>query len=599
MKKYILTTIFAALACVSCINLDIPSDGRISYKDIFSHYERTVNYYNNCTSYIVQIGFNYDNTPLASFCDECQDASDYADGRVSNWYNGFTTPNYNPVDNVWAHYFTGIRKCNTFLLYINDPEVATYDFRKVEKDGWIAQVRVARAYYYLQLIKRYGGVPLVVSPYGTEYDYSGDRRASFEECADFIISECRKALSTEEVTGNFGFRWDINDNERGKITRAFAYAVMSQTALYAASPLWNDGSGRYTWNLAAEITKEALDQCLNHGFALYRTKPAATVAQNAYEYYFFTRSDPSRSWDKETIYESGARTNVWKYAGTPITPGMEKAGACPSQELVDSYETTDGEPVLNLAKPYSDADHTVPNYNDRNSKYDAAKPYANRDPRFYASIYYNGARRYLDSRTDVVETYVGGNCGISDDRTDIRFTRTGYYMRKFNNYRSSVEIDADGFIRIFRLAELYLNFAEAAYNAKGPDVLVKSTVGGDAMSARAAVNAVRSRVGMPELPRGLSKETFELRYRNERRVELAFEEHRFFDVRRWKILAGTDGFVTGMQINRSLSGDYTYKRVKLMDRDTKSDKYLMFPIGQSEVDKMREHTGVDWQNPGW
>ena len=132
-------------------------------------------------------------------------------------------------------------------------------------------------------------------PYGTGHDYSVDRRATFEECADFIISECRRALATEELSGavTFGFRWDINDTERGEITRAFAYAVMSQTALYAASPLWKDGTGAYTWEKAMEITKEALDQCLKHGFKLYATQPSANVAQNAYAYYHFTRSDPS------------------------------------------------------------------------------------------------------------------------------------------------------------------------------------------------------------------------------------------------------------------------------------------------------------------
>ena len=373
---------------------------------------------------------------------------------------------------------------------------------------------------------------------------------------------------------------------------------MSQTALYAASPLWSDGS--FTWERATEITKEALDQCLMHRFHLYDTKPAPTVAQNAYAYYFFTRSDPSRSWDKETIFEStSVRTNVWKYAGTPITSGMEKAGAGPTQELVDAYETIDGQPVLNLEQPYKDEDHLIPNYNSKNTLYNPNRPYENRDPRFYASIYYNGSRRYLDNRTDIVETFVGGNCGISDNVTDTRYTRTGYYMRKFNNYRSGIEIDGDGFMRIFRLAELYLNFAEAAYQAKGPDITVASKVGGSALSARGAVNAVRLRAGMPELPRGMTKEEFGRRYRNERRVELAFEEHRFFDVRRWKILAETDAVVTGMQITRGASDNYVYKRVKMMQRNTSSDKYLMYPIRQSEVDKMEGFTGTNWQNPGW
>ncbi len=606
MKKIFKTAVFAicAMSLGACADLDIQSDGRISYEDIFSHYGRTVNYFNKCIGSVPQVGFTYDNTPLASYCDEAQDAGDHADGNISRWYKGYTSTSYNPLasgwgGDPWTYYFQAIRNCNTFLQYINDPAYATYEFRDDEKSGWIAQVRVARAFYYLQLIKRYGGVPLVKGPYGTDYDYSIDERASFGKCADFIISECREALKTPEPDGNFGFRWNINDSERGKLTRAFAYAVMSQTALYAASPLWSDGS--FTWEKATEITKEALDQCLTHRFRLYDIKPAATAAQNAYEYYFFTRSYPSRSWDKETIFEStSVRTNVWKFAGTPITPGMEKAGAGPTQELVDAYETIDGQPVLNLEQPYKDEDHLIPNYNTRNTLYNPDKPYENRDPRFYASIYYNGSRRYLDDRADRVETFVGGNCGISDNVTDTRFTRTGYYMRKFNNYRSGIEIDGDGFMRLFRLAELYLNFAEAAYQAKDPDITVASKVGGSALSARGAVNAVRLRAGMPELARGMSKEEFGRRYRNERRIELAFEEHRFFDVRRWKILSETDAVVTGMQITRNASGNgYTYKRIKMMQRNTNSDKYLMYPIVQSEVDKMEGFTGTDWQNPGW
>ena len=418
------------LCCSSCADLDIASDGRVSLNDIFNRYERTSAYYSNCLGYMPQVGFTYENTntPLASFCDEAHDANDNQDGPVSKWYKGYTTPEYNPLTasymDLWSHYFEGIRRCNTFLLCINDPEMATYTFNEVEKNGWIAEVRVARAFYYLQLIKRYGGVPLIETPYETNHDFSIDKRASFEECADFIISECDKALATVESEGqSIGFRWQINDNERGKLTRAFACAVKSQTALYAASPLWNEnGSSKYTWEKTTEITKEALDLCLQHGFELYSQAPDPAIAQNAYAYYFITRSDPSRSWDRETIYETTSwRSNVWKFAGTPITNGMEKAGAGPSQELIDSYEMIDGtQPILG----YSDAEHLRPILNTASS-YDPKNPYANRDPRFYASVYYNGAIRYLDQPNgDVVETYVGGNCGISDKVKDICYTRT-------------------------------------------------------------------------------------------------------------------------------------------------------------------------------
>ena len=96
--------------------------------------------------------------------------------------------------------------------------------------------------------------------------------------------------------------------------------------------------------------------------------------------------------------------NVWMYCGLPTTAGQIRAGACPSQELVDCYETTDGQPVLNLEQPYLDSDHLKPNYNRDNTIYNTTDPYANRDPRFYGSIYYNGALRYLDGRKDQVET---------------------------------------------------------------------------------------------------------------------------------------------------------------------------------------------------
>jgi hypothetical protein len=155
-------------------------------------------------------------------------------------------------------------------------------------------------------------------------------------------------------------------------------------------------------------------------------------------------------------------------------------------------------------------------------------------------------------------------------------------------------------MKIFRLGELYLNFAEAAYQAYGADVPVASAVsGGSPMTACQAVNIVRKRADMPPLPTGLPKADFEKRYRNERRVELAFEEHRFFDVRRWKILNETDAFVTGMRITKAVDGSYVYTRFKLADRGTNSDKYLMYPIQQSEVAKMEAATGVKWQNPEW
>lgn len=587
MKKYfiLLLTIVATGFLNSCNEqLDLPNDGRITMSEVFNDLNRTRGYLNSC--------YNYCPAPImdrSSFSDEAQDADDITPGSKSmSWYAGSLTSvsfvTYSPDGSPWGKLYEGIRKCNVF---IESMKTATVYASEEVKAGWVAQARTLRALYYLQLIKRYGGVPIFDKPVTIDYDFSKDKKASFSEVVKFILDDCDKALAVPATKD--GFPWLIYDNQFQIMTRAVAYAIKSQAVTYAASPLWSDGT--YTWAKATEINKEALAQCLANDYKLFDVAPASNIAQNSYALYFFTSSNDQRSVDKETIYQMGAKMQVWKAAGLPSTPNMDKAGPCPTQDLVDSYEMANGEaPVTG----YSDANHLVPIINSA-SGYDPANPYVGRDPRFYASIYYNGAVRYLDQPAGKkVETFIGGAEQLL--QTSRKNTRTGYYLRKFNNYKSNQSNDADGAIRLFRLAELYLNFAESAYQSDGPDA--KITSGSFSMSAKEAVNAVRARAGMPPFPTGMSKDAFEKKYRNERRIELAFEEHRFFDVRRWKILNQTDKFVTGMEITSS-GTSLTYKRFKFTDRNCSSDQYLRYPIDQAEVDKVVGLTGQNWQNPGW
>ena len=588
MKKIkLLTAIVATCFCFSCNKqLDLETDGRITMDQVFSDYNGTRGYLNSCYGYCPAPYID-----RSSFTDEAQDADDITPGsRYINWYGGSVTtltyPAYSADGSPWGSLYTGIGNCNVFLESI---KTATVYATNEEKGGWIAQALTLRALYYLQLIKRYGGVPIFDKPLEINHDFSSDKKAKFSEVVKFILTDCDKALSYPNTRD--GFHWDINGNiQFSMMTRGVAYAIKSEAVTYAASPLWSDGT--YTWAMATDINKEALSQCItNGGYKLFDVVPASTVAQNPYALYCFTSSNDQRSVDKETIYQGGWQMQIWKYAGMPTNPGMDKAGPCPTQDLVDSYEMANGEtPIVG----YSDASRLVPTINAA-SGYDEANPYNGRDPRFYASIYYNGAVRYLDQPTGkMVETFVGGTEEISDiSRIN---TRTGYYLRKFNNYKSGISTTADGAIRLFRLAELYLNFAESANQSVGPDVAVTTT--GFSMSAKDAVSAVRARAGMPAFPLGMSKAAFETKYRNERRIELAFEEHRFFDVRRWKILDQTDKFVTGMRITKTGSV-LKYNRFKLTDRNCSSTKYLMYPIDQAEVDKVIGNTGVNWQNPGW
>lgn len=584
MKKFkILTAIFATLLLLSCNDqLDLQPDGRISMDEVFSDYNRTRGYLNSCYGYCPAPYMD-----RASFTDEAQDADDITPAsRYINWYSGSVTsltyPGYSSDGSPWGSLYTGIRKCNVFLESIKTATVYATD---AEKGTWIAQAHTLRALYYLQLIKRYGGVPIIDKPLEINHDFSKDTRATFSQVVKFILDDCDKALA---ISG--GLLWTISDNQFQIMSRAVPYAIKSQTVTYAASPLWSDGT--YTWAMATDINKEALSQCMtNGGYKLFDVVPAASTAQNPYALYFITSSNDQRSVDKETILQIGGQMAIWQWGGMPTNPSMDRTGPCPTQDLVDSYEMANGEAPIT---GYTDASRLVPTVNSA-SGYDPANPYKGRDPRFYASIYYNGSVRYLDQPTGkTVETFVGGAEEISDFSR--KNTRTGYYQRKFNNWRSTLSNNADGAVRLFRLGELYLNFAESANQSAGPDAVVTAT--GFSMSARDAVNAVRARAGMPGFAAGLTKEAFEKKYRNERRIELAFEEHRFFDVRRWKILDQTDKFVTGMRITKS-GTDLTYTRFKFTDRDCSSTKWLMYPIDQAEVDKVIGFSGANWQNPGW
>ena len=190
-----------------------------------------------------------------------------------------------------------------------------------------------------------------------------------------------------------------------------------------------------------------------------------------------------------------------------------------------------------------------------------------------------------------INTYVGGTSGISS--TNIRYTCTGYYMRKYASDASNRNSNQDGFIRFMRLTDVYLNFAEVAYQVAGP----YQTVSGVNMSAADALNAIRERAGMPNLPTGLTASQFETRYRNERRVELALEQDRFFSLRRWKALSNAR-VVTGMRITQN-GANYTYQRFAFDARQTAEDKYNLYPINTGELNKITKLTVNNWQNPCW
>lgn len=577
MKKNIF--ILLSLLCLlpACNDrLDLRTNGTIDMREVFTDRNRTRGYLNSCYNYIPGTS-----AFIGSFTDDAENSNEVDAGSSYDfWYaQGMDASNFasrNWEGSVWGRYFQGIRMCNVFIANVDGAPA----YSDAERAGWKAQALTLRAFYYLQLIKRYGPVPIFTSDLGTSHDYSSDTRASVGEVVTQILADCDAALATNDSED---YSWFPVSNQWNIMTKAVAYAIKSEAATLAVSPLW-ESDGVYAKQQALEIVATSLSELLKHDFSLW-TDASVSGEYNAYANYFLYNPNDLRARDKETIW-GAFQVSIWGSSGLPIVGGQTSAGNCPTQELVDAYETTDGQPVLNPEKPYKDARHLEPDYNAANTLYDPAKPFENRDPRFYATVFYNGSTR----GNDVIITKSGGNCAINP--TSKRYTHTGYYMRKYAHNASNRNANSDGFVRIIRLPALYFNFAEIAYQVSGPDN--KVAVDGLNLSARDALNVIRARVGMPEIPSGLSASAFEARYKNERRVEFALEDDRFFSLRRWKEI-GETRYLTGANVQ----DDGTLKRFGFDARPSADDKYLLYPIDQSEETKTLKLTGTGWQNPGW
>ena len=641
MKNRIYTIIACFLATViySCSDvLNQAPDGKISLEEVFGDNDKTMYYLNTCYSGINAKGclyFFWSRGPV-NWCDDSWDADDldvswaasrrYYDGNASA--SDFPA-NYNAGDSgnesvSWARSFQRIRNCAVFLQNIPNAKVNS----ESDRSRWTAEAHILRAYYYSELLMWFGcSLPIIREPYTYDADFSKVERSSFHDVVEFIVEDCDAALACEELP------WRITtDSEAMRMTKAVAWAIKSRMTLFAASPLYNDGNNY--WEEAYSVNKAAVQALESNGYALYdKLNQAAvwgdekaylpTAASQYFNEYFCNSgayaADPA---DKETIYQlrDGANLDLANVDGIGAILGY-KTGTCPSQGLVDAFETIDGQPVLDLAKPYLDEQHLKPNYNSSNTTYDKNNPYANRDPRFYATVYYNGSKRYCNWSTEaekksfenlgqgkgenvrIITTWdayedAEGNIINSPEplmgrsMTGRTPTRTGYFQRKFLHPNSGVEMRLNGARhKDYRLAEIYLNFAEAAMEAGHTD------------EAITYVNKVRARAGMPGLPAGLSGENLRQRIHNERRVEFALEGNRYFDVRRWhkpdEDLSATDRWITGAHITHMQDGTYKYERTILKERQCYTNKWLKMPIPLTEVNNMRAITGEDWQNPGW
>lgn len=399
-------TALAAAALSACTEIKTYPDGRVDFEEIFSTNKLTAGYLNGCYNAFTN-NLTNDVTYAGKYLfidaatDNAHDVDDLNGGQFALWNSGAQTSYVYPISllNAWSRHYEVINRLNIFINNIDDATVLS----EFERTRWKGEAYGLRAYFYLRLAKLYGGVPIILDQVDySPYDYSKVKPATFNEVVRQILSDCQQVLDNDQIDWKSG----NSDKDFIRMNKAMASAFMSEAALYAASPLNADEPNAMTWAEAAEICKKAMEDCGKNGYSLFTTVPSAAgnanmIACTAYDHMFMQQPTYNGSNDHECILGKD-RVRVWDLNTAPIVSGHTSAGACPSQELVDCYETTDGKrPILG----YADAEHLQPIINPDAKLYDEKDPYKNRDPRLKATIYYNGAHAHL--RDDTPLHYYG------------------------------------------------------------------------------------------------------------------------------------------------------------------------------------------------
>ncbi|MBQ9224048.1 MAG: RagB/SusD family nutrient uptake outer membrane protein [Prevotella sp.] len=519
------------------------------------------------------VDYDFGNYSSGAMMSSATDESMYSKmgNAIEDFYNGAWSPT-NAKNTNWTKMYQGIKVCNHF---IEEMQGLTFDELEMNKDynqqmhryqNYQYEARFMRAYFYFVLVRQYGGVPMVTSELSAE-EINALPRSSADEVFEYIIKECDDIKDTIiEDYGNLGDN-ATGTEESGRADKLAVLALKARAALYWASPLFNANNDKERYHNAARYTKELLDAAEKRGKGL-TAKYADLWASASYN----TPTIMKEIIFGRRYYTSTSGDNLVETNNYPVGIEGGSGGNCPTQNLVDAY----------------DMKTTGLSINEAGSGYDANNPYANRDPRLSATVAVNGDQWPTYSGAAKLQTFQGGING--EPLTGA--TPTGYYLKKLCN--GAISLASNGKLKTslhtwltFRMGEFYLNYAEAVYKYLGD---ADATSVEFPMSARQAANKTRERAGMPALS---TSGDFWTRLCNERFVELAFEGHRFWDVRRWKEADKYFKTITEMKLTKNDDGSITYRRQNVSRQW--NDKMYLFPIPQTELMKNRNLT----QNPGW
>ncbi|MEO6522911.1 MAG: RagB/SusD family nutrient uptake outer membrane protein [Mucilaginibacter sp.] len=531
---------------------------------VFSDPVQTSQFANNAYNFLVDdyVRFNDHRGTTSQASDEA--VSGNLDPSVyllnQGLFNDYSekTPTLNDIVDIWNREYQGIRITNQVLAAIpNITWPSAYSPTRIE-----GEMHFLRAFFYFELIKRFGGVPIIDKVYGVN-DNVDFPRASYDDCVKFIVADLDKA---EQQLPE-----DYDASNYGRATLGAARALRARTLLYAASPLSNPTNDLTKWQKAADAANVIITS-------------GKYQLQTTYNDILNVASSPEYIMTKVRAARINTDGKIIDFAMSPGSGGAN-GQMNPTQNHVDLYEMLNGKAIT-----------------DATSGYNPQAPYTNRDPRLTANVIYND-ETYQGRKIGMwSQTATNGSItyGLDFNPTNVIYTATRYYCRKM--WPEAYVRNTSGTALInyvfFRYAEILLDYAEAKNEAV-------TTPGSDVYSA---VNLVRQRmhVGdvltnptMPGLPAGLTQSQMRDAIRHERAIELAFEDQRWYDIMRWK--AGIDIVaqpVYGMNVVKNTNGTFTYTKVLLSNAYQKTFKDYMhrYPIPRQEVYKS---AGNLVQNPGW
>ncbi|WP_349317598.1 RagB/SusD family nutrient uptake outer membrane protein [Chitinophaga sp. MM2321] len=529
-------------------------------------------------TYLARDQVSFVMNPIECLTDNAFWAATY---NAYEWHNGslsLSNPVINwawssPSEQLWPDYWRGIRLANNAIKYLPQSTAITENERAI----WIAEARIMRCWYYMQLLEFYGPMPWIEEPFEPTYTGWNELvRPSYNDLVTKMEQELMDVINSRILPDR------QPSQEARHVDNGVAYAIRARILLYNASPLNNPENDKNKWQRAADAAEDIIK------LPYYKLVPM-TDYKKLFVGAFGTPVSEIiwRSWADNSAINNTNGVDGGSYPYANINH-MWNCGESPTQELVDCFEMKNGAfPVT-----YNDANRTSVTVTPGAaalgySEATGGDPYANRDARFEVNIVHNMTNYgipYNCTQPYIIETFVGGRNGFNDVISqETQRSCTGYYSGKDKQVKFWGPAGSMGheptYWVFFRLAEFYLQKAEALCEL------------GDLGGATTALNAIRERALQPriqDVPGFVNSQEFiRERIRNERRVEYCLEgQYRFVDQRRWKVLDKTNRFITGMRITQGNDGKFSYQRKKIRDYQSFTNKYLVMPIPLEDAKKM-------------